>query len=108
MTLLPKKTTPQEWEDIPFDIFEAEAEENKQQAKRKPRKDPNEGRIQYRRYKGGRLLCQPCVPEHAEGKRMGIGNGTWVRIENGEEVVMCFHHRAEYVHREALNERREK
>lgn len=100
MSLLPKKTTPQEWTDVPLFGAEDPAPVARQRSKKQ---DDDDTKVKYRRRPktARQTACQDCVVEHPKGLRMGIGIASYVRIEGTTELYLCFHHKAEYEHREA-------
>lgn len=102
MVLLPKKTTPQEWTDEVLPIFEQPEPEKPRERSKK--QDDDAKQVKWRRRpKGARqVACQDCVVEHTKGMREGIGQASYIRIEGIEEKYLCFHHKAEYTHREDL------
>lgn len=67
-------------------------------------RDDAANKVVWRRYKGPSIQCQDCVAERAN--RAGIGRVTWIRKLGDEERALCYHHRGEYLHREALDARR--
>jgi hypothetical protein len=84
MSFLPKKTTPQEWEDVTLPGFDqpAKREESKKE------QDDAEHKIYYRRYRGAKsIACHACV---AEGS--GVRNATHVRTFQGQERYLCSPH----------------
>ena len=100
MSLLPKKSTPQEWEDVP--LF-GEAPPAPAVRQRSKKDDDDDTKVRYRRRPktARQTSCQDCVVEHTAGQRTGIGTASYVRIEGFVELYLCFAHKAEYEHREA-------
>jgi hypothetical protein len=101
MSLLPKKTTPQEWIDVPLfgDIDPAPAT-----PQRSKKQDADAAGVKWKRRPktAKQVSCQDCVEEHPKGLRQGIGIASYVRTEGQDERYLCFHHRAEYGFREDL------
>lgn len=100
MSLLPRKSTPQEWEDVPLFGDAPPAPAARQRSKKD---DDDAAKVKYRRRpKTARQTpCHDCTEEHPKGLRVGIGMASYVRIDGAEERYLCFHHKAEYEHREA-------
>ena len=100
MNLLPKKSTPQEWTDVPLFGTEDPAPVVRQRSKKQ---DDDDTKVRYRRRPktARQTACQDCVVEHTKGQRAGIGVASYVRMEGTTELHLCFHHKAEYEHREA-------
>lgn len=100
MSLLPKKTTPQEWEDVPLFGAETPVPATRQRSKKD---DDDDTKVKYRRRpKTARQTgCQDCIAEHTKGLRPGVGTASYVRMEGATELLLCFAHKAEYEHREA-------
>lgn len=100
MTLLPKKATPQEWVDVPLFGDAPPAQVVRQRSKKQ---DDDATKVAYRRRPktAKQTSCQDCVTEHSKGQRMGIGLASYMRTEGNQIVYLCFHHKAEYEHREA-------
>lgn len=95
MSLLPKKTTPQEWIDVPL-FGDIDPEPAKPQRSKK--QDADAAGVKWkRRPKGARQAqCQDCTAEHTKGQREGIGLASYIRTEGTDERYLCFQHRAEY------------
>ena len=69
MGLLPKKTKPQEWTDVPLPGLE-EAPVKQVREKSKKDEDDDAHRIKYRRYKGARsIVCRR--PSSTKRRRRG-------------------------------------
>lgn len=100
MSLLPKKTTPQEWTDVP--LFGAE-DPPKVARQRSKKQDDDDTKVKYRRRPktSRQTSCQDCVAEHSKGQRSGVGVASYVRIEGAVELFLCFQHKAEHEHAEA-------
>lgn len=98
---LPKKNTPQEWTDIVLPLFD-QPKEVKPRVRSK-KQDDDATKVKYRRRPktARQTSCQECVVEHPRGLRAGIGIASYIRIEGTTELYLCFHHKAEYEHREA-------
>lgn len=103
MGLLPKKTTPQEWEDIVLPIFE-QPEEVKPRERSKKQQD-DDTKIAYRRQgrtsKG--VPCQDCSENNQGGGGQGITNASYVRTEGTTQRFLCYRHKAERHNRDLLN-----
>lgn len=63
-------------------------------------KDDAANKIIWTRYKVAGVQCSDCVVEHTQGKRVGIGGASWMRVQGDDKRVLCYHHKAEYMHRE--------
>lgn len=100
MTLLPKKSTPQAWIDVPLFGAEDPAPVARQRSKKQ---DDDDTKVKYRRRPktARQTSCQDCVAGHAAGLRAGVGIAAYVRMEGKTELYLCFLHKAEYEHREA-------
>jgi len=101
--LLPKKNTPQEWEDIVLPIFE-QPEESKPRERSKKQQD-DDTKISYRRQsrtsKG--VPCQDCAEENQAGGGAGITNASYVRIEGTTQRLLCYRHKSDWHNRDLLN-----
>lgn len=100
MSLLPKKSTPQEWVDVP--LF-GEPDPVPVARQRSKKDDDDATKIAYRRRPktAKQTSCQDCVAEQSKGLRTGIGLASYIRTEGNQILYLCFHHKAEYEHREA-------
>jgi len=95
MSLLPKKSTPQEWTDVALPGLEPPAPAPARERSKK--QDDDARKVQWRRRpKGARQVpCHDCAVA-PRGERVGIGMASYIRIEGGTEKYLCMHHRAEY------------
>jgi hypothetical protein len=100
MSLLPKKTTPQEWIDVP--LFGAPDPEPVARQRSKKQED-DDTKIVYRRYNStARTSCQDCVEFGALSGGQGILNASYIRIVGTVRRYLCFGHRAERGNKELL------
>jgi hypothetical protein len=106
MKPLPKKKGPQLWVDVPL-FGEPDPEPEKPQRSRKQDDDAAKVRWRRRPKNAKQISCEDCVVEQPQGKRMGIGLASYIRIEGLVERYLCLHHRAEYGFREDLDRKKE-
>jgi hypothetical protein len=62
--------------------------------------DDAANKIVWTRYKVAGVQCSDCVLAHTRGLRAGIGSASWMRVQGQDKRVLCYHHKAEYMHRE--------
>jgi len=87
VSLLPKKTKPQEWTDIPLPGLE-EVPTKHVREKSKKDEDDDEHKIRYRRYRGARsIVCHDCAYEGG-----AVRSATYIRIYQGFERYLCTAH----------------
>jgi hypothetical protein len=102
MALLPKKTTPQEWEDIVLPIFEQPEEVPVRQQSKKQQADAKAVQWRRRPRTARQAPCEDCVEEKAKGLREGIEPASYIRNEGRSERWVCHRHHADRVHNEEL------
>jgi hypothetical protein len=96
MSLLPKKGTPQEWEDVALPGLE---QLPMKQVREKSKKDEDDdaNKIRYRRYRGARsIVCHDCAYESSVEMYAALGprSATHIRIHHGMERYLCSAHAA--------------
>lgn len=101
MSLLPKKTTPQEWIDVPL-FGDIDPEPAKPQRSKKQDDDALKVKWTRRPRTAKQTSCQDCVKEHGKGLRDGIGLASYIRTEGTSELYVCLQHKAERSQREEL------
>ncbi len=100
MALLPRKSTKQEWTDVPLPGFEG-LPTKQVKAKSKKDEDDAEHKIKYRRYRGARsIICHDCGYEGAAV----VHPATYIRIYQGFERYLCNSHAA---HRRDMTDKNE-
>ena len=103
MSDLPRKKGPQEWTDVPFEIFPEDppppepTKREKQVAREKAKQ------IIYRRHNSTRkVVCHDCAELFSQGKAKGVFNATYVRIQGSKKRYLCFQHHNEWRNNELL------
>jgi hypothetical protein len=100
VSLLPRKTKPQEWTDVPLPGFD-ELVPTPTREKSKKDEDDDAHKIKYRRYRGARsIVCHDCAYEGAEV----VLSATFIRIYQGMERYLCSGHAT---HRRDLTDKNE-
>ena len=88
MALLPKRSTPQEWQDQALPGLEDVPTKHAKEKSKKD-EDDDEHKIRYRRYRGARsIVCHDCAYEGAKT----IQSATHIRIYQGFERYLCSAH----------------
>lgn len=106
MSILPRKTTPQEWEDIALPGLEDLPHKEKRQRSKKDEDD--EQKVAWRRYRGARdILCHECIEERGAGLLLGAPQrGAYIRFQGKTERYFCFKHHTQERDREQLEKPR--
>lgn len=97
---LPRKTTPQEWEDVVLPLFDQP--EPVKARERSKKQDDDERRVRYQRYKGARTPCKDCTDAMHGGNGKGITNAIYVRTEGDDKRYLCSRCKAERENAELL------
>lgn len=101
VSLLPKKTKPPEWTDVPLPGLEEVPTKHVRERSKKD-DDDAEHRIKYRRYRGARsIVCHDCGFEGAAT----IQPATFIRIYQGMERYLCSSHAT---HRRDMTDKNER
>lgn len=89
MALLPKKATPQEWQDQALPGLEDLTPVKQVKGKSKKDEDDATHKIKYRRYRGARsIVCHDCAYEGAAV----VQPATFIRIYQDFERYLCAAH----------------
>ena len=100
MAILPRKGTPQEWQDQPLPGLEDLPTKHVREKSKKD-EDDAEHKIKYRRYRGARsIACHDCAYEGAKQ----VQPATFIRIYQGFERYLCAAHAT---HRRDMTDRKE-
>lgn len=100
MSLLPKKTTPQEWTDIVLPGFD-QPEEKKPRGRSMAEQEKDAG-VRYVRYRSPvKASCIDCVTEHIKTQGQ-IRQATYIRTHGTETAYLCFPHYGERRNNELL------
>ncbi|UOK18382.1 hypothetical protein SEA_BRUHMOMENT_66 [Arthrobacter phage BruhMoment] len=70
-----------------------------QRERSKKEQDDAANKIVWTRYKVAGVQCSDCVVEFPLGRRTSIGPGAWLRVKGEDKRVLCWYHKAEYLHR---------
>lgn len=93
MSLLPKKNTPQEWEDIPLPGFAPVEVKAKRTVSKKETADA--AGVRWTAYKGRRTGCDSCILGVRMGDSNSVGDAKHLRTHGGNKQYLCGRHAAD-------------
>jgi hypothetical protein len=95
MSLLPKKTTPQEWLDVPLplDGLDLPGPKPVREVSKKDKADA--AGVRWVRYKGRRTGCDECLILVRAGEANSVGDVTYVRSHGENKQYLCGRHTAD-------------
>jgi hypothetical protein len=94
------------WEDDVLPMFDQPAAPVQRQLSAKD-KDDALNKVTWRRYKVAGIVCWEWVNSPDGLRQSQCGPATWLRVQGADQRALCFRHRQEYLHREALEAPRE-
>ena len=100
MSLLPKKSTPQEWEDIPLPGFDP-VETKPQRVESKKDKADAAG-VRWSAYKGRRTGCDDCIKAVRQQGATSVNDAKHLRSHGPSKLYLCGPHAADRRDRDNL------
>jgi len=95
VSLLPKKTTPQEWIDVPLPLEGIEVPEPKPKREVSKKETADAAGVRWTAYKGRRTGCDTCILEVRMGDGNSVGDAKHLRTHGANKQYLCGRHAAD-------------